>query len=137
MQKSYRFKCRNDKCGHEFHRYFPLEEFEKTQYTTGFGCFDCGYPKMAVIKSSKRVKDGFQPGWQPNIRKHCETYSEYKAHLKQMGLIEFGYEEIEKYHCQNLAKQKPVWDDETLKIVYDKGIKVTDNEAYALKKGII
>lgn len=103
MSKSYRLKCRNEKCGREFHRYWSKEEFDKLQYGAqpGIGCFECGYPKMAVTRSNKSVDDKFRPGWQPNIRKHCATYAEYKAWIKKMGLIEVGNEQIpeDKYEA--------------------------------------
>jgi hypothetical protein len=97
MKKSYRFKCRSSKCGLEFLRHYPSEEFDKLQYggvRPGIGCFVCGFPKMAVMRSQKSVKDGFEPGFQRSIGKHCSTYAEYKAHLKAMGLVEMGYEDM-------------------------------------------
>ena len=97
--QGYRLKCRNQKCGGEFHRYYGSAEFDRLQYGTvpGIGCFQCGFSKMLVMKSSALVKDGFQPGFQRNIRKHCATYSEYKAHLKNLGLVELGYEDIPEF----------------------------------------
>ena len=99
-QKSYVLKCKNPKCGHEFHRYWPKEEYDQLTFRDngtykGIGCFDCGFPKMAVALSNRTVKDGFKAGFQRNIMKYCATYEEYKAHLKNMGLIEIGYEKTE------------------------------------------
>lgn len=88
---------------------------------------------MAVIKSNKVVEDGFQPGYQRNIGKHCATYSEYKAHLKNMGLIEIGHEELP----QGEDYQTQYWTDDILKKVYQHGIKISGNEAEALKKGLV
>ena len=90
--QNYRFKCR--KCQHEFLRRYTVEEFDRTQYKTGFSCFDCGFEKMMVNKSNQNIKDGFQPGWQKNIAKYCGTYAEYKAQLKLMGLVETGFEDV-------------------------------------------
>jgi hypothetical protein len=125
-------KCQNKKCGHEFLRRYDVEEFDKLQYgaVPGIGCFDCGWPKMLVMKSKRQVNDSFQPGFQRNIRKHCETYSEYKAHLKRMGLIEVGYED--------LPEQKEVgtqyWTDELLSKVYNEhGVKFSGREAEHMK----
>ena len=92
-------KCRNQKCGNEFHRYYPQKEYDQLSFRDngtykGIGCYDCGFPKMIIMRSNKPVKDGFKPGFQRNIMKHCATYAEYKAHLKNMGIIEIGYEEI-------------------------------------------
>jgi len=133
--QNYRMKCRNNKCGAEFHRRYSNDEFDDLQYSSkgghkGIGCFGCGYPKMMVMRSKKLVKDGFQPGFQRNIMKHCSTYSEYKAQLRQMGLIELGYEDLPK------AKENRIqyWDDEFLKKVYNEhGVKFSDNEAEHMK----
>jgi len=133
MSKSYRFHCRNPKCRGEFHRYFNTEEFEKQQYSSsGWCCFNCGYPKMAVIKSNKSVNDGFAPGYQRSIGKYCATKAEYNAHLKNMGLIELGYEDLPKNEHKTTY-----WTDDILKKVYDYGVQISDREAEALKKGIL
>lgn len=121
--KAYRFKCRNIKCQSEFHRYYTDKFFEEMQYGTesGWSCFNCGYPRMAVTRSLKSVKDNFQPGWQPNIRKNCWTYGQYKEELKQRGLIEIGNEDLPEY------EGKPqFWSDETIKALYDQGIKLDE-----------
>jgi len=129
---SYRFHCRNEKCGADFLRHFKIEEFEKNQYGSGYGCFKCGFPRMAVIKSNKLAKDGFQPGFQRNIMKHCSTYGEYKAHLKRMGLVEIGHEDLP----ESEDNKTEYWTDDILKKVYANGIKISDREAEALKKGL-
>jgi ssDNA-binding Zn-finger/Zn-ribbon topoisomerase 1 len=110
--------CRNPKCGGSFHRHIPIEEFEKTQYSnTGWSCFKCGYLKMAIMKSNKSAKDGFVAGFQKNIGKVCNTYTQYKKELKDMGLIELGYEELKtEPEDENF---KDYWDDEVLKEIYD------------------
>ena len=97
---AFRFKCRNPRCHHEFHRHYPTKEYEQLLFNSpdgsykGIGCYDCGYPNMITVRSNKPVKDGFQPGFQRNIRKHCATYQEYQAWLKKLGLIEIGYQEL-------------------------------------------
>jgi hypothetical protein len=129
---SYRFKCRNHRCGSEFHRYYPSEEFDHHQYGTanGWACFNCGFPKMAVIKSNKRAKDSFKPGFQRNIRKYCSTYSEYKQYLKNNGLVEIGYDEIKEDENGRFN----YWDDQMLKKVYDMA-QLSGRELEALKNG--
>lgn len=130
--QNYRFKCR--KCSQEFLRRFSTSEFEKTQYSgIGHQCYSCGYPRMAVIKSNKNIKDNFQAGWQPNIRKHCSTYGEYKAHLKEMGLIEIGYDELP---VDGEVKTK-YWTPDLLKKLHDMGIGFSDNELDAIDQGKI
>ena len=133
---SYRLKCRNPKCGAEFLRHYPKMEFENLQYGgggSGIGCFQCGFPKMFVLKSGRVADDGFKPGFQRNIRKYCQTYEEYKAHLKAMGLVEIGYEELPK------AKEYRTnyWTDDILKKLYDmspKEDKLSDREAEHMKE---
>lgn len=133
---AYKMKCRNDKCGGEFHRYFNQDEFEKTQYSSGWSCFNCGFPRMIVGGSKRLVKDGFQPGWQSSIRKHCDTYSEYKLHLKNLGLIEIGNEDFEAIIERNNAKvNHSTWNDKSLAKAISRGFTISDNEAEALKAG--
>ena len=133
----FRMKCRNPKCTHEFLRYFPSEEFDKLQYggVPGIGCYDCGFPQMVVMRSKQRVKDGFTPGFQRNIRKHCDTYSKYKAHLKTMGLVELGYDDIPIHDPDK--NPESYWDDDMLKKAYDNGFKITGQEADHLKSGAV
>lgn len=129
---AYRMKCR--KCEREYHRHYSVEEFEKNQYGTanGWGCFDCGYPKMIVMKSNKRVKDGFQPGFQKSIREYCSTYGEYKQKLKERGLIELGYEELPERE----EKRESYWTPDVLKRLYNEfGVKFSDREAEELENG--
>ena len=135
MSVSYRFHCRNSKCGGEFHRYYPVEEFEKQQYGSGWACFKCGFPRMAVMKSNKAVKDSFVAGYQRNIGKYCANYTQYKQELKKMGLIEIGYEDIEKEpEEENFAGY---WDDEILKEIYEDGITLDGELVKGLRSGKI
>lgn len=109
-------------------------EFNQGQSSeNGHGCWKCGYPKMAVIRSNRTVKDNFQPGWQPNLAKHIGTYSEYKAELKKRGLIEFGYEDIEERHQDHYEQN--YFDDAMLKKIYDNGLKLSGREIEAIKSG--
>lgn len=133
--QNYRFKCRNPRCKYECLKRYSKQEFDELQYggdRPGVRCFQCSFPAMAVIKSNQQIKDGFVPGFQRSIRKYCNTYSEYKYHLKQMGLVEMGYEDIEEDKDGNIVKY---WTDDMLKKVYDHGFKFSDREADALKKG--
>lgn len=88
---------------------------------------------MAVMRSLQTVKDGFVPGYQRNIAKHCETYSEYKAHLKRMGLVELGYEDLPEQEETHIN----YWSDDILKKVYDSGVYISGREAEALAAGRI
>ena len=82
------------------------------------------------MKSERSVKDGFKPGWQSNIRKHCGTYSEYKAQVKAMGLTEVGYETLPEIKPGKIA----YWDDETLMdLKHEIGVDFTEAEARELQ----
>jgi hypothetical protein len=133
--KNYRFHCKNQKCGASFHRHFSVEEFEKQQYGSGWGCFKCGYPRMAVIKSNKSVRDGFTAGFQRNIGKVCSTYSEYKKELKAMGLIELGYEDLKEQ--PDSEDFSDYWTDDILKEVYEDGITLDGELINGLQTGEI
>lgn len=131
--KGFRFKCVNEKCKHEFHKSMSPEDFDRTQYSAdgkGHSCYDCGFPKMVVMRSNKLVKDGFVPGFQRSIRKHCETYSEYKQHLKNMGLVELGYEDIP----ESKGPETQYFDDEMMRKIYQKhGVSISGREADQLQ----
>lgn len=134
--QNFRLKCRNPKCGHEFLRRWSIEEFDKLQYggaTKGIPCFDCGFSKMLVMRSKRQIHDGFQPGFQRNIRKYCSTYAEYKQHLKDMGLVELGYEDLPEQKEERIN----YWDDAMLKKINDMGIYISGREAKALAEGKI
>ena len=130
---SYRFHCKNARCGSEFLRYYPVEEFEAQQYGSGWACFNCGFPRMAVIKSNKAAKDSFAPGFQRNIRKHCSTYSQYKQELKNMGLIEIGYEELPP-EDEDTGFQD-YWTEDILRDIYDDGISLDGELVKGLQSG--
>lgn len=133
--KNYRFHCKNQKCGASFHRHFSVEEFETQQYGSGWACFKCGYPRMAVMKSNKSVKDSFIAGYQRNIGKYCSTYTQYKTELRKMGLIEIGYDEIKTQpEDENF---KDYWDDEMLKEIYEDGISLDGELIRGLQNGSI
>lgn len=123
---SYRMHCKNKKCGGDFHRYFPIEEFELQQYGSGWACFKCGFPKMAVMKSNKAVKDGFVAGYQRNIGKVCNTYSAYKKALRDMGLVEIGYDEIKDDPADE--DFSGYWTDDILQEVYEEDNITLDGE---------
>lgn len=134
---NYRFHCKNKKCGGSFHRHFPLKEFEEMQYSnTGWSCFKCGTIKMAVMKSNKMVKDGFVAGFQRNIGKVCNSYGAYKRMLKEMNLIEIGYDEIKEDPASEDFTD--YWTNDILKEVYEEdGINLDGQLVNALQSGEI
>ena len=128
---NYRLICQNPKCNHEFVRRFSNEEFDRIQYSTGHSCFDCGFKKMKVMKTFMNIRDTFQPGMQKNIRKWCDTYSQYKSYLKEMGLVEIGNEEMKME-----SHKQQYFDKDTVKhIVQNTEMKLSGNEIEALENG--
>jgi len=82
------------------------------------------------MKSGKSAKDGFQPGFQRSIRKHCATYGEYKRHLKEMGLIEMGYDDLP----QNDEPVTNYFPDDVMKNLYQKhGVSLDSREVQHLR----
>lgn len=135
--ENYRMKCRNPRCGGEFLRRYSVEEFDELQYggaVKGISCYNCGFPKMAVMRSNAVRRDKFQPGFKRNIMKYCETETQYKNYLKEMGLVEFTYDDLPK-NTENPNKIN-YWTDEILKKVYDHGVHFSGEEARALKEGL-
>jgi len=129
---AYRFHCKNPRCGGEFLKHIPVDEFDKTQYSiSGHSCYNCGTAKMAVCKSNKRADDGFKPGFQRNIGKHCGTYAEYKAHLKARGLVEYGYEDFDHVEKETEGFE---WPKDMLRDLYKAG-GYSDRELEALNQG--
>ena len=43
-------------------------------------------------RNKRMVKDGFEPGWQENIREYASSRSEYDKMLRERGLVEVGYD---------------------------------------------
>jgi hypothetical protein len=131
--QNYRFKCRNQRCAAEFLRAYRVDEFEKNQYSTssGWACFQCGFPKMAVIKSNRMAKHSFVPGFQRNIGKFCKTFSEYKQKIKEMGLVEICFEDIP----EDDGPKVNYWSEEMIKKVVANGVELSGREVEAMKNG--
>lgn len=113
--QNFRFKCRNTKCGYEGLRRYNIKEFEELQYPSGISCFYCGFPKMFVMRSKRQIDDTFKPGFQPGIGKYAWSKKEYDKMLKDMGLIELGYEDMPE-HKEGKVKY---WTDDMIKRAYD------------------
>ena len=87
------------------------------------------------MKSHRNVKDTFVEGYQRNIGKYCATYGAYKKELREMGLIEIGYEEMKAQpEDENF---KDYWDDEMLKEIYEDGVSFDGELIKGLQSGKI
>lgn len=89
-----RIRCANGRCGKESIRYFANEKFDRMlEGKLGkIPCDNCGFRDTSYIITNSRVKDGFTPGWQENIRAFAATKGQYDALLKERGLVEIGYD---------------------------------------------
>ena len=47
---------------------------------------------MLNKRSRRTIKDAFEPGYQQNINEHITCPGEYKRRLKELGLVERGYD---------------------------------------------
>lgn len=93
-------------------------------------------PRLNQIKGNmalkKRQKDGFEPGWQPNINEYVGGRKEYEKKLKEKGLVELGYDYVPKEstivsnHCASL--------DFALH-AKEVGVELSDNEVDAIASG--
>lgn len=64
---------------------------------------------MRNMKTKRMKKDGFEAGWQENIQEHVGGRREYDRRLRELGLVEIGYDYVpqeskgvEKSPCANL-----------------------------------
>lgn len=63
-----------------------------------FGCVEmnkrCDEIVAELKKNKAHKKDSFVPGWQENIRMYITCPFQYRRALKDLGLIEIGYDYI-------------------------------------------
>lgn len=82
--------------------------------------------------NKKRVKDGFEPGWQENIQAYCGDRRQYDQALKERGLVEIGKDHVPQDNtklggfCQS---------DEFIESVKEQGIELSGQEVEAIKSG--
>ena len=90
---------------------------------------------IADIKAhnkKKRHKDGFVPGWQENIRMYITCPHQYRRALKDLGLVEVGYEVEFK---DSTKTSNPFANEEMIKEAVKSGIYLSGREIDALKSG--
>ncbi len=83
-------------------------------------------------KNKRRVKDGFEPGWQPNINRYAGGPGEYQKILKEEGLVEVGRDYVPQEAVTNTN-----WchTEEFAMALKEQGESLTDNEVEAIKTG--
>jgi hypothetical protein len=83
-------------------------------------------------KAKRMTKDGFEPGYQPNLGEYVGGRLEYNKKLKEKGLVEIGYDYIPKESCPNIS---PLQGEEMAKAVKEIVPELSDNEVEAIKTG--
>lgn len=83
-------------------------------------------------KNKKRVKDGFEPGWQENIQAYVGGRREYNQLLKEKGLQEIGYDYIPK---DSTRVSSPCQTEEFALAVKEVFPDTSDQEIDAIKSG--
>lgn len=80
----------------------------------------------------RRKKDGFEPGWQENIREYCSSRREYDRAIQRNGLVEVGYEYVPQEHNPDT---NPCANREFVQACIDEGVDLSDNEKDAIMTG--
>ena len=105
-------------------------------HARSFGCKNMNARCDDILADKKRSKDklrrrdGFVPGWQPNINKFITCPVQYQRALKDMGLVEIGNERI--------IYKEPEFNPFTQDVVKEAvkmGVELSDREIDALESG--
>lgn len=106
----------------------------------GFRIIDCN--EDGDFKNNKRIKDGFTPGWQPNINKYVTCYQQYKRIVKDMGSEEMGNYKGESIEVQAERKRQKLnaelFDYDSLREIANEfgGLDLSDGEVRELKESV-
>ncbi len=85
------------------------------------------------LKSKRMIKDGFEPGMQDNINEYCGSKGEYDRRLKELGLIELGYDTS---HIKETTEVGGAMSgDGFIEAALELGIDLNDQEIDAMKSG--
>lgn len=82
-------------------------------------------------KKKLRSRDGFVPGWQPNINKFITCYAQYQRALKDLGLTEIGNQRF----VPPPAPEFNPFTEEVVREAVKVGIELSGNEINALESG--
>ena len=85
------------------------------------------------IENPPRIRDGFKPGYQPNLGREVTHYDEYKRIVKEKGCIIAGNDRPGPK--KKVQKSKYVTDS-SIRNAVERGAEISGNEAAALKKGV-
>jgi hypothetical protein len=87
---------------------------------------------LLAKERKKRSKDGFVPGWQENIRMYITCPHQYRRALKDLGLVEIGYDYIPQ---QTETKFNPFANGEMVREAIKSGIDLSGREIDAIESG--
>jgi hypothetical protein len=92
--------------------------------------------RVGQIKESnankKRVKDGFEPGWQENIQAYCGDRKQYNDALRERGLVEIGKDYVPQ---DSTASGTYCRSEEFAQAIMEQGVELSGNEVEAIKSG--
>lgn len=88
---------------------------------------------MLNLKSKRMIKDGFEPGYQDNINEYVGSKGEYDRRLRELGLIEIGYETA---HIKETTEVGGAMKSEGfIEAALELGIDLNEQEIDAMKSG--
>lgn len=82
------------------------------------------------VSNVKRVRDGFQSGWQENIQEYCGDRKQYDNALKANGLVEIGNEKL-----PTIEKQHSCANEGFIKSIIEEGGEISTVEEEAILSG--
>jgi hypothetical protein len=83
-------------------------------------------------QNRKRKKDGFEPGWQPNLNEYVGGPKEYAKILRDKGLVEIGYDYVP---TESVGEHNFCQTEEFIQACVESGIELNGNEQDAIKSG--
>lgn len=83
-------------------------------------------------QNKRRRKDGFIPGFQENTGRYAGGREEYNKQLKEMGLVEIGYDYVPQ---ESVGEHNFCQTDEFIETCLENGIELSGNEQEAIRSG--
>ena len=84
-------------------------------------------------RNKRMNKDGFEPGWQPNINEYCPDRGNYDKRLKELGLVECGRDIS---HIKDSTTTGGYCESKEWALAArESGVELSDNEVEAIASG--
>lgn len=87
---------------------------------------------IANSKNIRRKKDGFEPGYQANTGRYAGGRLEYEKQLKEMGLVEVGYDYVPQ---ESIGEHNFCHTEEFIQTCVENGVELSGQEQEAIKSG--